>query len=140
MKRTFTMYPSSYVKASSTMRTVDGGEISYTRYYGYTGFQKLNIPDNRYVLEVKYFHQYAEGVTGANHSRTIYTTPEGFKTKTEAREFMKLIKLKPYSKKGRPTPYGNIGAESLAVDIVPAGNIKDGYTPYFQIDAVYLFD
>jgi len=104
-------------------------------------WENLNIPENRYVIETRYFYQYAEGVTGQTFRRNIYTTPEGFRTKTEAKQFMKSIDLKPYHKKGRKDyGYGSVGEESLSVKIVLAGDVRDGHSRYDWLDEVYVYD
>ena len=141
-KRTYTIYPSSYIQASSIFSTPNGGKMPYTRYYGLSGFQKLHIPENRYVIDVKYFHQYAEGITGQTFNRRIYAIPDGFRTKAEARQFAKLHDLKSYKKKGRGNRgYGDVGARTCTVDIVPAGLVRNPGSAYeLWIDEVYLFD
>jgi hypothetical protein len=138
MKRTFTKYPSNYIQASSMFHGPNGTNIPYTRYYGYTGFQELGIPENRYVIDARYFSQYAPGVTGQSRNRSIYAIPDGFRTKTEARQFMQLLGLKPYKKRGKSSPYGEVGARSLTIDITPAGSIKESF--YDFISEVYFFD
>lgn len=101
-------------------------------------WHSLNIPKDRYVIDTRYFYQFATGVTGETRTRTIFTTPEGFKTKKEAREFMKSIGLKPYRRKGRKDyGYGSVGAESLRVDIIPAELIKESRYDWISSTQVY---
>lgn len=98
----------------------------------------LNIPKDRYVIDTRYFYQFATGVTGETRTRTIFTTPEGFKTKKEARDFMKSIGLKPYRRKGRKDyGYGSVGAESLSVDITPAELIQESRYNWISEVRVY---
>lgn len=130
MKRTFTKHPSSYVKADS------GSQLERKEYGGYF-WDKLNIPENRFVIDTHYFYQYAAGVTGATERRAIYTTPDGFRTKTEAKQFMKLIDLKPYHKKGRDQGYGAVGGENFDISIVPAGSVVSGR--YNYLNTVYVY-
>lgn len=112
----------------------------FKSYSGYK-WEDLNIPKDRYVIDTKWFYQYAEGVTGQTFRRTIITTPEGFKTKTEAKQFMKSIGLKPYHKKGRKDyGYGSVGEESLSVDITLAENIRNSVSRYDYIKEVHVYD
>lgn len=61
-----------------------------------------------------YFHQYAEGITGANRDIKGYLKPDGTGWPYDAAAYKaaKDAGIKKYRKQGRPTPYGNIGAEN----------------------------
>lgn len=112
----------------------------YKRYTGYE-WKNLNIPNDRYVIDTIYFYQYAEGITGSVSQRNVITTPEGFKTKTEAKQFMKSIGLKPYHKKGgKDYGYGSVGEESLSVEITLAEKISNSVGRYNHIHDILVYN
>lgn len=75
------------------------------------------------IIMVNYFNQYAEGVTGATMEISCYVGSDGagFKTVKAAREAAKAAGLKNISRKGKPTPYGNIGAVRQTIKIMTIG-------------------
>lgn len=70
---------------------------------------------NGYVIYTTYFKQYAWGVTGCNYGSSVYVQEDGkpFPYAAAAYKAAKEAGIKPYSKKGRDTGYGEIGAEEF---------------------------
>lgn len=75
-----------------------------------------NIPEeilNGYVIYTTYFEQYAWGITGCNHSSAVFVQEDGkpFPYATAAYKAAKEAGIKPYSRRGRDTGYGEVGAK-----------------------------
>jgi hypothetical protein len=68
---------------------------------------------NMYVIHTCYFHQYALGVTGAHRNECVYVSEEGlgYPYAAAAYKDAKDHGIKPYTKNGEKTPYGELGAK-----------------------------
>ena len=65
----------------------------------------------RYVIYLRGFHQYAAGITGARHWSILFAGDgSGWRTSTEARDWMKANHKRNYSRKSKDPVYG-VGAE-----------------------------
>jgi hypothetical protein len=87
---------------------------------------------------IKRFSQYAEGITGCNHSMTILTKDGiGFATKKEAREVFKELKAKSPDRfknvKGTSSPYGNVGCVQYDIKFVSRKDIE----PLLDFRSIY---
>lgn len=76
------------------------------------------LPDeflNQYIIYMTYFNQYAPGITGATRNARFIISKDGtgFPYAAAAYKAVKDAGIKPYEKKGRETPYGNVGCEVL---------------------------
>lgn len=93
---------------------------------------------NKYIIYYTYWNQYAGGITGTHQSKHIYI-PEFDWSKGEAREFANANGFKNKTKKGRKTPYGEIGAEVREVFIIKGSEFEelDNKFRYFT-DNYYL--
>jgi hypothetical protein len=68
---------------------------------------------NQYVIYTTYFQQYAAGICGVNRNTRLLISKDGngYPYAAAAYKAAKDNGIKPYSRKGRVTPYGEIGAE-----------------------------
>lgn len=68
---------------------------------------------NAYVIHTTYFHQYALGVTGATRTERVLISEDGlgYSYAAAAYKDAKEHGIKPYTKNGEKTPYGELGAE-----------------------------
>ena len=78
-----------------------------------------------YLMEKYFFYQYAEGIGGQQHISSIFVAKKR-NILTKIRNFLE----KPYSIKGEPTIYGNIGAQSLTYHIFKASNFEKEVSLY----------
>lgn len=93
---------------------------------------------NSYCMIVKKFHQYAEGVTGSNHTCTVYikTKDIGYSYAAEGYKALKDAGIKKINIKGHQTPYGNIGQiyqdrEAMKIGDFLDTQIKHASNPYY---------
>ena len=94
----------------------------------------------RYFVILQYWHQYAEGITGANHSLTCYTGKDG--NGWDSKQIKAIMKdCKAYAKannrRGRETPYGDIGAVQYNFTSVSLAEINAG-TDKLRVPGYYL--
>ena len=103
---------------------VDFSELKDEVEYNFDGYKKL--PDNAFVLYRYFFNQYALGVTGENRYMDIFY---GFNTRKEAVDFRNKHSsfFKNYSKKGKESPYGNVGAETVASKVCRKSEVPRMY-------------
>jgi hypothetical protein len=95
---------------------------------------------NQYVIYTTYFQQYAAGI-GGTHKRErflINKNGEGYPYAAAAYKAAKDNGIKAYTKNGRVTPYGEIGAEQFtrkAITVREALAIE-GYNAPLSFEAV----
>ena len=67
---------------------------------------------NSWCIVTHCISQYAHGITGVKHTTNIYIQPDGkgYPYAAAAYKAAKDAGIKPASRKGVPSPYGNIGA------------------------------
>ena len=93
----------------------------------------LNQEKGNFIV-IKRFSQYAEGITGCTHSMTVLTKDGvGFPTKKEARGCFKLLKASEpdgfKNKKGKPSPYGEVGCVQYTIKFVNIKELRDMLNP-----------
>ena len=88
-----------------------------------------NLSETDYVVTRYYFHQYAGGVNGSNRDYSVFF---GFKDRREALDFRNnhIEFFKSFVKRGKDTPYGEIGATSVKTQVVRKGQVKEPYGCY----------
>lgn len=88
-----------------------------------------NLSDTDYVVTRYYFNQYAGGVNGSNRDYSVFF---GFKNRREALDFRNnhIEFFKSFVKRGKDTPYGEIGATSVKTQVVRKGQVKEPYGCY----------
>jgi hypothetical protein len=98
-------------------------------------YSEIPNRDKVYFCVVKYFNQYAEGITGTNKSLTVYSNDGvGFATKKAAKEFFDKMKEKQFdkfkNKKGKPTPYGNVGCVDYQINFFKIKELEEYLEKY----------
>lgn len=104
--------------------------ISFFNYVKIKNLLSSNSPIlKQYAAVRKYFKQYAAGVTGANRDAKflVKETGECWKNKAEVKAAVSKNNINAYSKKGKKTDYGEIGAEQVVIDIDTVENLLKKY-------------
>lgn len=91
-----------------------------------------------YCIYVKYFNQYAEGITGANRNSWMLLDDDGngWHYKKDAQAAAAASGIKAYRERGKDNGYGEVGAKSLEVkymrvrDALEVNDYMAGYNPY----------
>lgn len=91
-----------------------------------------------YVIYTTYFHQYAPGCTGAVRKFRLYVSEQGlgYPYAAAAHKDAKEHGLFPYTKKGRDTEYGELGAKQFTRTAITIREALELDTPVWELKPI----